>query len=326
MSGDLPVWVISTVVAAVVIALFLHRLFEGEALLLDLVDEFHLKRRNLQEVEALYFANPNRSDAIISLTTIPSRIGFLDQTIKSLLRQSLAPREIQLHVPAFSKREQTTYEIPDWLRALESVNVISCDDWGPATKFLPAAIASVPEQKIVVVDDDRIYPVNFLSDLEQAADALPGQVLSFSGWCVPADLTDHSTTVLANLLLRPPAPVRATRISNPYKIDIVQGVSGYLFTPSIMDLKGMQDYSDAPDAAFYVDDVWFSAHSKSNKFVIPSSRLNYPQKLTWGARFKRSSLALVNRGDGTPENRNNTIMIRHFADKWIVRLSSRKLA
>ena len=155
-----------------------------------------------------------RSDAIVCLTTIPSRLPHVHNTLKSLLNQTLPPREIRLHLPAFSQREGVPYVVPPFLKGLASIRILRCEDAGPATKFLPALTTLPADQAVVVVDDDRIYPPNFLQDLDNAARTNPDAAFGFSGWIVPDDLVDRPTTMLANLLQRPPAPVRAKPLSN----------------------------------------------------------------------------------------------------------------
>ena len=85
-----------------------YNFFEGERLLHDLWYEFHLARTDIAALDRACAAAPERSDIIVSLTTIPSRIGFLADTLKSLLAQTRVPREIRLNLPAFSVRENRT--------------------------------------------------------------------------------------------------------------------------------------------------------------------------------------------------------------------------
>ena len=90
----------------------------------------------------------------ICLSTTPSRINHLTDTLKSLFAQSRSPQGIRLHIPEFSKREHCAYEIPPYLDDLEGVEIIRCDDLGPATKLIPALRDFGDDQKILVVDDD----------------------------------------------------------------------------------------------------------------------------------------------------------------------------
>lgn len=293
-----------------------YNFFEGERLLHDLWYEARLARADIAALDRAMAARSDRSDIVVSLTTIPSRIGLIGDTLKSLLLQTRPPREIRLNLPAWSRRENCGYDIPAWLRGLGSVRLAPCEDYGPATKLLPALADAAPGQAIVVVDDDRIHAPTLIAGLERAAALRPGAALALGGWIVPADLTDRPTTMLSNLLQRPPAPVRCARIRHAVAVDIVQGMAGYLVRPEFFDPVALMDYANAPAAARLVDDVWISGHCRAEKFVIPA-RPNFPPKRHVG-RHKRSSLGWINRGPGGDENRNNSVMLRHFADAWRV--------
>ncbi len=299
-------------------AIKLHDFFEGETLVADLLDEFRLSRAELAALDRFWAENPNRSDCVVTLTTIPSRLPHIATTLKSLMRQSRAPARIVLNLPHHSKRENAAYAVPDFLQGLKSVVVHRCEDMGPATKAIPTLLREAPTQKIIVVDDDRIYPHNLVADLEDAADRENLCAFGMSGWVVPADLTDRPTTVWANLKMLPPAPVRARRLRAPLAMDILQGLSGYLVRPAFFDLARLTDYAGAPEASFYVDDVWISGHCNAKRFVIPSRRYNYQPKFR-GAFYKRTSLGLINRGPGGAGGnalRHNTTVLRHLADRW----------
>lgn len=258
-----------------------------------------------------------RSDAIVSLTSIPSRLPLIEATLKSLMRQSMAPRRIVLNLPRFSRRENVAYTLPPFLEGLRSVSVRWCEDLGPATKLIPSLQGEEPSTPIIVVDDDRIYPANLVQDLVTAVMAEPEAAFGMSGWVVPPDLTDRPTTVWSNLRMLPPAPIRARRLSRPRRIDILQGLSGYVVRPSFFDLAAIMDYAAAPEAAFFVDDVWISAHCRAPRYVLPAARANYQPKLQ--RRFyQRTSLGRINRGPGPDAQRNNSIVIRHFASRWLV--------
>ena len=295
----------------------LRDFFEGETLVADLIDEFRLNQAGLAALDRLWAETPNRSDCVVTLTTIPSRLPHIATTLKSLMRQSRAPARIVLNLPHHSKRENAAYIVPEFLQGLKSVAIHRCEDLGPATKAIPTLLREAPTQKIIVVDDDRIYPANLVADLEAAADGDKHSAFGMSGWVVPADLTDRPTTIRANLNMLPPAPVRARRLSAPLAVDILQGLSGYLVRPAFFDLARLTDYSGAPTAAFYVDDVWISGHCNAQRFVIPARRYNYQPKFR-GGFYKRTSLGLINRGPGGNEQRHNTMVLRHLADRWRV--------
>jgi hypothetical protein len=290
---------------------------EGEALLRDLWTEFRLARADLSELDRHCAANPRRSDIVVSLTTIPSRMPFIADTLKSLMRQTRAPQQIRLNLPRYSRREQAAYALPEWLTRLETVIVVPCEDFGPATKLIPSLQALPPDQMILAVDDDRIYPATLIEDLERGAAMLPDAALGLSGWIVPADLVDRPTTIYANLRERSPVPIRATRIRAPRPVDILQGLSGFLVRPRFFDIAAVADYSRAPPAAYFVDDVWFGAHCTAAKFVIPAHRSNF-QPFRHAPFYRKTSLGRLNSGGGDNEKRSNTLMLKYFSAAWRV--------
>ena len=139
-----------------------------------------------------------------------------------------------MEVPEFSKREQVPYVVPEFLRGLKSVQVMACEDMGPATKLVPTLLREPALQNIIVVDDDRIYPANLVRDLEDAAEIDAGSACGMSGWVVPKDLVDRPTTIWANFQMLPPAPVRARRVHSRMAVDILQGLSGYFVRPGFL--------------------------------------------------------------------------------------------
>lgn len=312
-------WLVLTaiivLVALALLAIGIYNFFEGETLLSDILDEYRLSHTSLAELDASSARNPHRSETIISLTTIPSRLSLIAPTLKSLLRQTRAPKRIVLNLPRFSRREKVPYIIPDFLASMVCVEIASCDDIGPATKATPTLSREQPDQLVIIVDDDRIYPPTLVADLEDAAMANPDQAFGMSGWVVPADFTDRPTTIWSNLRMLPPAPVRARRLSRPFPVDILQGLSGYILRPRFFDLNRLADYSAAPPEAFYVDDVWISGHCKAERFVIPSSRYNYQPKALRGF-YHRTSLGLINRGPGGDAERHNSVVLRFLSERW----------
>lgn len=299
-----------------VTALFLHHLFEGEALLSDMWREWRLGRTPLEALDRRWADTPARTDLVVTMTTIPSRIGMLDLVLKGLLDQDRLPARIILNIPEFSHREQIAYAVPPHLERLQALEIRRCEDLGPATKVIPTLVAQAPDQPVLVVDDDRLQPRWFVSRFEEAAARWPDKALTLAGWRVPDDLTDRPTTIFSNLFMRPPAPVRAHRLRSPFQVDVVLGVMGFLVRPRFFDLDRLMDFSADPDAARMVDDVRISALCKVEKQVIPAPSLGCLPKRNY-ARYKATALANLNRGDGSPETRNNTIAIRHFRDHWL---------
>lgn len=289
----------------------------GENLFAAWADEWWLRRQSLAALDDFCQRNPRRSGLVVTLTTIPGRIEVLAPTLKSLLRQTAAPERILLCVPAWSEREQRTTTVPAWISALRSVTVVAVPDQGPATKFLSTLGAVAPDQAVVVVDDDRVYHRRLLATYQAWAAERPDVAITAAGWRVPADLVDRPTTLWARLARAPYVPRRANQVRTPERTDIVQGVHSYLVRPSFFDLAALGDFSTAPAAVRFVDDVWISAHCRAEKWILPM-RLGYTdyQPREHRRRFVRTSLgANVNRA-ARDEERGNSAALRHLAAHW----------
>jgi hypothetical protein len=291
--------------------------FTGENLLAAWRDERQLARRTLAELDAACAANPRPSEVIVTLTTIPSRLGLIAPTLKSLLRQTARPREIRLCLPPWSEREQRAYVVPEWLHGLRCVTVVRCADEGPATKFLSTLRASPPDQLVLVVDDDRIYHAGLLEALARQAAAAPDRAFAAAGWSAPADLVDRPTTLGARLRGAAHVPVRANQLGAPRRVDVMQGLHGYLVRPRFFDLAALGDFRAAPPAVRTVDDVWISAHCRAEKWVppLPLAFTDFAPRRD-RARREASALGRIHRA-ARDEDRANSIALRWFRDRWI---------
>jgi hypothetical protein len=292
---------------------------EGRQPARELRYELALRGRNLRNLDANAAAR-GRSDLIVGLTTIPSRLPFLLPTLKSLLLQDVLPGQILLHLPEHSRREQVEYTVPEELKGLEVVQVVRCPDWGPATKILPALLASGPDQRVVAVDDDRIYRPTLLKDLLEASETHPDAAVGCFGVIVPVDRIDRRRGLLGRTIdgLRYGRGVslRGSRLRQPLAVDILHGYGGVLVRPRFFDLDRLADLDVAPEAAWMEDDTWFAAHCMVPKLIVPSRPGSFPRYCKRQV-YRRSRLGAHNRGGTDPENRNTTVLMRAFSDRWM---------
>jgi hypothetical protein len=303
------------VVAAMALAIRVWGYFEGETPVLDAIDEWQLSRADIEILDRLSLENPRRADVVVSLSTIPSRIALMEPVIKSLLRQTVAPASIVINVPHNSLRENRGYDIPSFLAKLRTVTIMRCDDVGPATKLLPTLRREPLDRLIIVVDDDRIYPPRLVEELITAAQFDPESAFCMSGWIAPKDMTDKPTTIWSNFWLTPPTQLRGRRLAAPTPIDVLMGYAGYIVRPKFFD-AAIHDFGGAPKEAFFVDDLWISAHCRARRFALPTRRFNYHPRLR-KRLYDQTALAGINRGPGGNERRNNTIVLRHFRRLWL---------
>jgi len=118
---------------------------------------------------------------VYSLTTNPSRIHTIEQTINSLLRQEVKPDIIQVNVPWVFRRTNETFDDLASIEILKHplVKVHRCRDYGPITKLVGALETEHDsETLIIVLDDDYEYPAHLTRIMKQWAAEEPDFVLS----------------------------------------------------------------------------------------------------------------------------------------------------
>lgn len=198
---------------------------------------------------------------VVSMTTIPERVGRIRPALRSLLDQSCPADRILLAWPSRSRRTGQLYPtMPDLPVGIE---LLHCEDEGPASKLLPV-LAVEPATVIVVTDDDVIYPVDFIETLLLAHRADPHAALGWRGWQItpgmdPRDF-DH---------------IFATSITTPTDVDVLLGTWGYLVPPGALD-EAVYDFNGWPIELRNVDDVWISGHLARRRIprrIVPSRGL-----------------------------------------------------
>jgi len=243
---------------------------------------------------------------IASLTTLPDRIDNLEPTIRSLLEQTRPPDEIVLAIPQFSIRQKMEYTVPAYLEGIHRVRLLRCEkDWGPASKFIPIIQEELAADRrqtlIMVVDDDRIYPRDALEIFLHYHKQLPDAALCFRGALMPR-----------NFVWFLPKIFRASQLREVKRVAVITGTASYLIQPRFFD-SALWDYSNAPASAFYMDDIWISAHLDRcgvEKYVVPASRMMR------SVRAQSGTMTLYHVPKGSV--RSNTEVIRFFRDTWNV--------
>ena len=267
------------------------------------------KRREQGRFVRETLADADRSDdsrVIVSLSTVPDRIKNLRPTIRSLLRQTRPPDEIVLAIPEFSIREQRSYVVPKYISRLPRLRILRCSqDWGPATKFIPAVQEELAAGRgntlIMVVDDDRVYPRDALESYLHYSTQLPDAALCFRGAPMPRsmDWRDAEMTY-------------ANELREPQRVAVITGCGSYLIQPRFFD-GALWDYSAAPRGAFYMDDIWISGWLSQRgveRYVVPASAMMR------SVLRQHRTLSLHDVPDGRQHHNNEVIAF--FRDTWDV--------
>jgi len=94
----------------------------------------------------------------VSLSTIPQRLKNLNQSVESLLKQTVKPDKIFINIPYNYKRFNETIkdnQIPKFDNSL--VEVTRSEDCGPGTKLLGSLNKFEKNSLVILADDDHVY-------------------------------------------------------------------------------------------------------------------------------------------------------------------------
>ncbi|WP_243613303.1 glycosyltransferase family A protein [Shimia aestuarii] len=212
---------------------------------------------------------------IITLTAIPPRFDRLGPALRSLLRQSVPAEAIRLYIPMRYRR------FPDWDGRLpevpDGVEIRRVEeDFGPATKLLPALKEFAGEDvEILFCDDDMIAPKHWARRFLREREAQPDACLCVCGWDTPEsagadrpmpraernpvtfDMLYHLRWMIRWTALKMGAErgfIGRYQFRKGGHIDVFEGFGGVMVRP---DFFGDRVF-DIPAEAFAVDDVWLS--------------------------------------------------------------------
>ena len=94
----------------------------------------------------------------VSISTIPQRLKNLNETVESLLKQTLKPNKIFINIPYKYERFSEIIkdnQIPKFNS--DAVEVTRCEDCGPGTKLLGSLNKVKKNSLLILADDDHVY-------------------------------------------------------------------------------------------------------------------------------------------------------------------------
>lgn len=237
----------------------------------------------------------------ISLTSIPPRFEFLQQTLQSLLQQRADVHEIRVNIPKSYRRfPEGSFSMPE---LPEGVTLVVLDhDYGPATKILPTLEAKRgSSEPLIYCDDDRIAHPNFVSDLLAGAQKKPGCILANSGWDLeklgvqPKRQTGQVRAKRLKSIFDVPyrlrrlrqdigglfsakSPLKPNRSRNFWRLgalDIMEGMGGVLLYSDSLD----DDVFNVPAKVWTVDDIWLSGMAAKKGTIIWANNSIIPDEI-----------------------------------------------
>lgn len=191
-----------------------------------------------------------KSNVIVSLTTFPERIEYVHLAIRSILYQTKRPKKIVLWLGKefFPLTED---DLPSSLLELkpQGLEIEFCIDIKAHTKYF-YAFQKYPEDLIVTVDDDIIYPKNLLEVLLDTHQKYPN--------CVVANRVRNVEIEDNNFKPYREWKINSLNVSNPSKKILATGVSGVLYQPKLF-LKSTFDIEGIKKTNCIGDDIWLKA-------------------------------------------------------------------
>ena len=181
----------------------------------------------------------------VGLTTLPSRIARIRDTIESLLSQTVIPDKIFVSIPERSVREGCGYVVPEWLASELSprVEVVHCSrDYGPGTKLLGCLPRITDPGCLIVVDDDLKYRPTVVERLCRA------------------QMSNHDSSFSFFVYRLGPFPIG-------------QGADGFSFyTPNLTGIEEFASVALRNPALFVTDDLWTSLFLRNKGIRVTSLR------------------------------------------------------
>jgi len=130
------------------------------------------------------------TSTVISLTTLPSRLAYLERCVASLVVQGLP---VYVWLPRYVERLDVGFDgVPEFLKEM-SVHVEIVEDQGPATKLLPALKRF---DTVITADDDHIYGEGWAQGFLEWAERRPDAALGYRGRQFGSDLRYNKSRLI----------------------------------------------------------------------------------------------------------------------------------
>ena len=258
-------------------------------------------------------------ETIISLTSVPSRFDYLEETLFSLLNQSYPVDKINVYLPKYYKRFD--YHLKKIPTVPKGVNVkITKKDFGPATKLLPALQENWNKKTriIFLTMIEYMMKVWCLGLLQSVVK--PDCIIAEEGRDIK-DISDfnwqgsdlpRATLINKNFLYRWCRLLSMGRwkprknASSGY-VDTLAGYGGVMVLPHYFT----NQIFDVPEVAWMVDDIWISGQLALNKKKIWVTDSSVKSKTSRGSKL--DALGDVQDENRARRNANNAA-IKYFRD------------
>jgi len=227
---------------------------------------------------------------IISLTTIPSRINYVPYILGSMLRQTVKPDMVILNL---GEELFSNMSIPPSINKFEAagVTIQYVPDLKPHTKYY-YTLKNYPDDIIITVDDDIIYPLDFIEKLYQSYLEYPYAISCYRAHMMM--FNDQGNLLPYNEWIK-----EYSESNKPSMRLFATGVGGILYPPHCMHREVLNKdalLSLSPRA----DDVWLKMMQVMNN--CPIVVIKHLNQYVGVARSKTQEIALYTSNVGNNEN------------------------
>lgn len=192
---------------------------------------------------------------IVSLTSFPGRIDTLWITIESILRQTVKPDKILLWLA--ESQFDGLESLPDSLLFLQKrgLTIRFCYDLRSHKKYF-YTMQEHPDDLVVLLDDDMIYPFDTIEKLMKLHYKYPADICTITGQViVPGKLPSQWRN-----------PMLSEKLEHSDELQIFSG-SGSLYPPHTVH-KDAFDKKKIQDICPYADDLWLTYMGKRKNTKI----------------------------------------------------------
>lgn len=186
---------------------------------------------------------------IVSLTSIPERLPYLQYPIRCMLHQTIKPDKIVLYL---DKERFADDKLPSELLQLREngLEIVYVEDLGPHTKYF-YALQTYRDCYVITIDDDKYYNNMAIRDLLRAESKYKGAICARR--VVALKFTQRGI----------PYPYRSYRELNEKvackgKQLLALGVGGVLYPPRCLE-HADYDIETIRRIAYRGDDIWLKA-------------------------------------------------------------------
>lgn len=206
----------------------------------------------------------SKTPVVVSLTTYNKRIYDVYLSIESMLNQTIKPNKIILWL---SEDEFDLDKLPIVLRKQQErgLEIRFCEDLKSYKKLLPT-LKEYNDFNIITIDDDFIYPYDFVENLLRTHNKYPDCVCYYRG--VRIGIRNHQINTYVKWM-------ESKEEYLPSILNFATGAGGVLYPKGCFD-SNILDIKKIFDLAPYADDIWFKAMTLLNdikyvKVVLPVS-------------------------------------------------------